>query len=375
MSEPDDRFEKLARPGVRALKPYVPGKPVEELERELGITGAVKLASNENPLGPSPRAITAAAEALAQVSSYPDSGHTVLRRRLAERLGVGEAELLVTNGADDLIHHVASAFCRPGIDQIVTPRVGFISYRLAAELREVPLVQTALTAELRPDVDALCAAFGPATRVVYLGHPNNPTGAALRRDELERILREAPPDAIVVLDEAYHEFARVLCDDYPSGLDYYRRGARDTLIVARTFSKAYGLAGLRIGYAVCAPGLATYLDRVRRPFNVNTVGQVAAIAALGDEDHVARTVEVTRRGMALLGRELGALGLKVYPSAANFVLVDVGGPSQPIYDALLRRGVIVRPMGGWGLPTCVRVSIGTSEQCERAVAAFRAVAS
>jgi histidinol-phosphate aminotransferase len=366
-------IDELARPGVRALSPYQPGKPVEELERELGITGAIKVASNENPLGPSPRAIAAAGAALADAHYYPDSGQVVLRRALAARLGVTPAEVLVSNGADDLLHHLVSAFCRPGVDQVVTPRYGFISYRLAAQLRDVPFVETAATAALRPDVDALCAAFGPATRVVFLGHPGNPTGAALTRAELERVLAAAPPHAIVVLDEAYHEFARVLLDDYPSGLDYHRRGARRSLVVARTFSKAYGLAGLRVGYAVADPGLVGYLDRVRRPFNVNSIGQAAALAALDDDDHVARTVELTRSGMAFLRRELTALGAVAHPSAANFVLVDVGREAQPCYEALLRRGVIVRPMTAWGLPRCVRVSIGTAEQCERVVAAFRAV--
>jgi histidinol-phosphate aminotransferase len=363
-------FAAFARPGVRALAPYQPGKPVEDLERELGITGAVKVASNENPLGPSPRAIEGARRALATAHLYPDAGQTALRRALAAHLEVEVEEVVVTNGADDLLHHIVSAFCRPGVDQVVTPRHGFISYRLAAQLRDVQLVETPLTATLRVDVDALIAALGPTTRVVFLGHPNNPTGAALTRPELARVLAAAPAGTIVVLDEAYHEFARAFAADYPSGLEHHRRATHPALIVARTFSKAYGLAGLRVGYAVAPAGVVELLDRVRRPFNVNAIGQAAAIEALADQAHVERTVEVTRAGMASLVGALGALGLTTYPSIANFVLVDLGRPAAPVYYDLLRRGVIVRPMVAWGLPSCLRVSIGTADECGRVAAAF-----
>ena len=365
-----DRF--AVPPHVAALEPYQPGKPIEELERELGITGIVKLASNENPLGPSPRALEAARAALAAAHLYPDGSGFALRRALVERLAVEAGEVALGAGSNEIIHLLVRTFCRPGEDQVVTHRHAFISYVIAARTHGVEVIETAVRpGDLGCDVDALCAAFGPRTRIVFLANPNNPTGAHLTPAELERILAAAPPRALVVIDEAYHEYAAPLGDDYPSSQDYRRE--RPWIVTLRTFSKIYGLAGLRVGYAVADRRVVAELDRVRRPFNVSSVAQAAALAALDDADHVAASVEAARRGLPALAAGLGALGLRVLPTLGNFLLCDLGRPAAPVYQALLARGVIARPRGAWGLPDHLRISLGSPPEIERALSAVRAV--
>jgi len=365
-----DRFAVPAH--VAALEPYQPGKPIEELERELGITGIVKLASNENPLGPSPRAIEAARAALGTAHLYPDGSGFALRGALAARLGVEPGEVALGAGSNELIHLLVRTFCRPGEDQMVTHRHAFISYVIAARTHGVDAIETAVRPDdLGCDVDALIAAFGPRTRLVYLANPNNPTGAHLTRAELERILAAAPPRALVVIDEAYHEYAAALDPGYPASQPYRRE--RPWIITLRTFSKIYGLAGLRVGYAVADRRVVAELDRVRRPFNVSSLAQAAALAALDDTDHVARSVAAARTGLPALAAGLGALGLRVLPSLGNFLLCDLGRPAAPVYQALLARGVIARPMGAWGLASHLRISLGTPPDIERALAAVRAV--
>jgi histidinol-phosphate aminotransferase len=361
-------FRSIVPENVQKLRPYQPGKPVEELERELGITGAIKIASNENPLGPSPRAIEAARRAVAGVHFYPDDCFQ-LRRELSMRLGVGPSELCFGAGSEEIIHMVVQAFCRPKVDQVLTHQYAFISYRLAAQVRDVPLVEAPVTDDLRCDVDALIDRIDSRTRVIFLATPNNPTGAHLERAELERLLDALPERTLLVVDEAYHEYARAGDPDYPSSQGY-RLGDRRGILTLRTFSKVYGLAGLRVGYAVGDPEICGYIDRVRRPFNVSSVAQAAALAALGDDEHVRRSTEAATAGIAALRSAVEALGLRSYPSLANFVLVDVGQKAEPVYEALLQRGVIVRPMGAWGLDRCVRISVGTPEQTERACLAL-----
>jgi histidinol-phosphate aminotransferase len=356
---------------IERLQPYQPGKPVEELERELGITGAIKMASNENPLGPSPLALEAARRAAADMHLYPDGASFALRRGLAARLGVDLDELVVGGGSNELIHLLVRTFCLPGRDEVVTHRHAFISYALAARTHGVDVVETPVTRELRCDVDALCAAFGPRTRLVFVANPNNPTGAHLTRAELEQILERAPERALVVVDEAYHEYAAALDPDYAAVQPY--RAARPAIVALRTFSKIYGMAGVRIGYAVCDRRAAHRLDQTRRPFNVGSVGQAAALAALDDEEHLERSREAARSGLAALTRGFSDLGLTVLPSLANFVLVDVGRDAGEIYAGLLQRGVITRPMAAWGLPRHLRVSIASAPDIARAVDAMAAV--
>ncbi|HKE14277.1 MAG TPA: histidinol-phosphate transaminase [Kofleriaceae bacterium] len=356
---------------IARLSPYLPGKPALQLERELGITGAIKMASNENPLGPSPRALEAARRAAGEMHLYPDGASFALRRGLAAHHGVDMDELVVGGGSNELIHLLVRTFCAPGRDEVVTHRHAFISYALAARTHGVDVVETPVTRELRCDVDALCAGFGPRTRLVFVANPNNPTGSHLTRAELEEVLERAPARALVVVDEAYHEYAAGLDPDYPAIEPY--RAERPAVVALRTFSKIHGMAGLRIGYAICDRRAARRLDQTRRPFNVTSVAQVAALAALDDREHVARSLEAAASGVAALTRGFSGLGLTVLPSLANFVLVDVGREADGVYQGLLERGVITRPMAAWGLPRHLRVSIASAPDIARAVDAMAAV--
>src|SRR6266545_2645470 len=344
---------------IGRLEPYQAGKPIEELERELGVTGVLKMASNESPLGPSSVALEAARRAMAEAHLYPDPSCFALRRGLAHRLGVDPAEIVIGGGSNELIHLLVRAFCLPGRDVVVTHRHAFISYVIAARTHGVEVIEAPVRADLRCDVDALCDAFGPRTRLVFVATPNNPTGAHLARGELEQILERAPARALVVVDEAYHEYAVALDADGARGFQSSQpyRSMRPALVTLRTFSKIYGLAGLRVGYAICDRRAANGLDRTRRPFNVNSVAQAAALAALEDEDHLARACEAARSGLAALASGFTALGLTVHPTLGNFLLVGLGRDASPIYQGLLRHGVITRPMGAWGLPQHLRVSL------------------
>ncbi len=367
-----DWFEQLVPPNVRELTAYQPGKPLAEVARELGIQDVIKIASNENPLGPSRKAVEGAQRALAEANVYPDNEAFLLRRELSSRLGVDPAELAFGSGSNELIHLLVRAFCRPGIDRVVTHRYAFLSYRQAAQTHGVLLTETGVRTDLGCDIDALIAGMTDDTRLVFLANPNNPTGAHLTRDELERVVEAVPQRAILVIDEAYHEYAVGMWPDYPSSQSYRLAGAR-LLVTLRTFSKIYGLAGMQIGYAVGDRRVIEILNRVRRPFNVSSVSQAAALEALSDTDHVARSIEVARDGIAALIRDVTPLGATVYPSLGNFVLVDIGRDAQAVYESLLRHGVIVRPMGAWGLPTCLRISVGTPAQISRLVAGLARV--
>jgi histidinol-phosphate aminotransferase len=307
---------------------------------------------------------------LSSIGSYPDGGCFRLRKVLAERVGVTPEELVFGAGSNELIHLVVSAFCRPRLDEVLTHQYAFISYRLAASSRDVPLVEAPVTSDLRCDVDALIACMSKRTRVIFLAHPNNPTGAHLTRAELERVIESAPRGALLVVDEAYHEFASAADAEYPSSQDY-RSQERRLILTLRTFSKAHGLAGLRVGYGIGDAEVIQYLDRIRRPFNVNAVAQAAAIAALDDTEHVRRSIEVATAGVRELRRGITELGLDTYPSLGNFVLVEVGEKAVATYEQLLRLGIIVRPLGAWGLPRHLRISAGTGEQNQRVLAALR----
>lgn len=364
-------FDTLAPDHVRNLPTYQPGKPVEELERELGLRGVVKMASNENPMGPSPLAIEAAARALGKSHLYPVDDAFYLRRAMAERLGVSPEGLIFGAGSNEIIYLILHALCRPGQDEVLTHQYAFISYRLAAMAHDVPFVEAPATADLACDVDALIAAMGPRTKVVLLANPNNPTGSHVRTSDFERILAALPPQAVLVMDEAYYEYAvsRGGASQYPSSLAY--QSERDPRILTlRTFSKIYGLAALRVGYGIGHPRVIGYIERVRRAFNINSVAQAAALAALDDEAHVARSQEAARAGIDALIAGVERLGLRAYPSLANFMLVGTGRDAEPIYKSLLAQGVIVRPMRAWGLPQHLRISAGTPSDTERTLAAL-----
>lgn len=355
----------LVTPTIESLVPYEGGKPIEELARELGITGAVKLASNENPLGPSPKALAVMRGILDKVHCYPDGAAWNLRKALAEHHGVAIEEVIQGNGSNELLDLFVRTFARPD-DHIVFAEPAFVVYRIAALAAGVPFTAVQLTNRTH-DLEAMAAAVTPRTRLVFVANPNNPTGTYVGRDKVEKFLASVPPEVIVVMDEAYIEYADA--PDFPDSMQLRR--LRERLIVVRTFSKIYGLAGLRVGYAVGPQRLIDYVNRVRAPFNVSTLGQAAAIAALSDTEHLARSRELNRSERARVSAELSRMGLDVAPSQANFVLVDLGRPARPIYDALLRKGVIVRPFGN--LPTCLRVTVGTAAENDRFLLGLREV--
>jgi histidinol-phosphate aminotransferase len=355
--------EDFVPPHVRDLDVYQPGKPIEELERELGISGAIKVASNENPLGPSPRAVAAVPPALAQLHLYPDAGGFALRRALGARYGLELAQLALGNGSNDLLYQLVLATCEP-TDEVLSHKYAFLSYRLAAQVAGRPFVAAPTTEDLACDVDALTAAITPRTKLVVLGTPNNPTGSVITRAGMERVLAALPARALLVIDEAYAEYAAAWPEvDHADGLAALRMDRR--VVVLRTFSKIYGLAGLRIGFAAADARVIDVLNRVGRTFHVSSLAQVGAVAALEDTEHVARSAAHARTAIERLRREVK--GGRVYPSLANFVLIDCGRPSQPIYDKLLRGGVIVRPMAAWGLPNHLRVSVGRDAEMPRVI--------
>jgi len=351
------------KPWVAALKPYEPGKPIEALERELGIAGAVKLASNENPLGPSPHALEAVRRALAGLHRYPDGTCFRLRSRLSEELGVEPRQLVFGCGADELLELVAKAFLGPG-DECVFAWPSFAMYPIVARGMGATPVAVPLDAELVHDLGAMIDALTPQTRVAIVCNPNNPTGTSVGAEAFDRFAARLPDDVVLLIDEAYVDFARR--PDFPDGLGWVAR--RPGTVVVRTFSKISGLAGLRVGFGVADPELAGYLERARHPFNVNVLAEAAALAALDDREHRERTVRGNAEGIAYLRRELAALGIETWPSEANFVLAR---PGPGVYEFLLREGVIVRPLGGFGLPEHVRITIGLPEENERLVKALR----
>lgn len=340
---------------IRSLVPYSPGKPIEEVEREYGIEDSVKLASNENPLGPSPRAIKALQERLHQLHLYPDGDCFYLKQSLAAKLGICSDTLIFGNGSNEIIELAVRTFMRPG-DEAVVAHQAFVVYRLVVQAvgghcKIVPL------RDFTHDLDAMARAITPRTRVLFLANPNNPTGTIYRKEEWERFLERVTADILVIVDEAYFEY--VGDTDYPDSLVYH--GERRALLTLRTFSKLYGLAGLRIGYGIGTKRMIDLMHRVRQPFNVNAAAQWAASAALEDHEHVKRSLAVNDEGMHYLREEIAKLGLEQIPSQANFILIRVE-KSQAVFDRLLRRGVIVRPMGGYDLPEYIRVTIGKSRE-------------
>ena len=354
------------RPSVQRLAPYVPGRPVEEVEAEYGISGAVKLASNENPLGPSPKAIAAALAATASVHSYPDGSGTFLRRALAARHGVPAEQVLLGCGSCELIDIVVRAFVDPG-EEVVVPAGIFRMFPVAVGRAGGVFVEVPTRPGHRPDVEAMKRRVGPQTKVVALANPNNPTGAYLPKADLDQLLDGLPGHVVVVIDEAYFEFASET-PDYPNALEYMKAG--HDVVVLRTFSKIYGLAGLRIGYAFAPPEIAAAMNKVREPFNTTGPAQAAAMAALDDEEHCERTKALVRAERPFLAAELARRGAVVNPSLGNFLLVELPIPFGPLEPEFARRGVILRPMGGWGFPLAFRLSVGTHEENLRFLAVF-----
>ncbi|MFO1420506.1 MAG: histidinol-phosphate transaminase [Candidatus Competibacteraceae bacterium] len=367
-------FLSLAAPGVRTLQPYQPGKPESELRREYGLSHIVKLASNENPLGPSPRALSAIRDALSGLARYPDGNGFELKSALSAKLGVSMATLTLGNGSNDVLELAARAFLTPeheavfsehafAVYPIVTQAIGATARVAKAHSpeREMPYGH---------DPAALLALINDRTRIVFVANPNNPTGTWLKTAELRGLLEAVPESVIVVVDEAYFEYVEADAD-CPNALRWLDRFPN--LIVTRTFSKAYGLAGLRVGYAVSHPQVADLLNRVREPFNVNSVALVAAAAALDDFGHLERSRAVNRAGMKQLRDTCRQLGLNVLPSVGNFLCIDVGRPGREVFLELLKRGVIARPVDNYGLPSFLRISIGTEAENARLIESLRDV--
>ncbi len=349
----------LATPGVRGLEPYQPGKPIDELEREYGVRNVIKLASNENPLGPSPLALEAARAALKDIARYPDGNGFALKKRLADKHGVALSQITLGNGSNDILEFSTRAFVTPE-NEVVFSAHAFAVYPIVTRAVGATAVVTKAK-QWGHDLAAMQQAITPRTRLIFIANPNNPTGTWLKSGELEAFIRAVPEHVLVVLDEAYFEY---VCEpDYPDTMAWVARFPN--LIVTRTFSKAFGLAGLRVGYGVSSTAVADMLNRVRQPFNVNSIALAAAGAALQDMAHVERTVALNRQGMRELTDGFDRLGLKFIPSVGNFVCVDLGCPAASAYEALLREGVIVRPVANYGMPNHLRVTVGSAPENER----------
>lgn len=357
----------LVTASIESIAPYQAGKPLDELARELGITDAIKLASNENPMGPSPKAVLAIQRALTELHRYPDAATYRLREKLSQKLGVPMNEILPGNGSNELLELLVGTFATPE-QHIVFGDPAFVVYKLSSLSHGVPFTAVPLNDNTH-DLDALAAAITPKTRLLFVCNPNNPTGTYVGQAALEKFLVQIPKDVIVVLDEAYIEYADA--PDFPNGLKL--RHLHENLVIARTFSKIYGLAALRVGYIVAPARLIDYVNRVRAPFNVGTLGQVAAIAALDDEEYLERGFEMNRQERNRLAEGLTRLGCKVWPSQANFIYCDVGRPSKAVYDALLHQGVIVRPIGA--TPTDIRITVGLPAENDRLLLAMQGVLS
>ena len=343
---------------IRSIDPYRPGQPVEEVERELKIH-AIKLASNENPLGPSPLAVEAARNFLDSLHRYPDGSGYYLRQKLSARLGVEMDKIVLGQGSCELIDLFARILLDAG-DEALTCAGSFPLYYSAVRATGADLVAVPLR-EYTFDLDALAAAVSPRTRLIFLANPNNPTGTCFSADAFDAFLSRVPENVVVVLDEAYYEY--VALKNYSRSLDLVRAGKN--LVVLRTFSKAYGLAGMRIGYGIGPEDLLAQLNKVRAPFNTTSIGQVAALAALDDARHLARSVEMNRAGLTQLGQGLALLGVTFVPSVANFVFVELGSGGEARADELLRLGVIVRPLAWMGFPQAIRITVGSREENEK----------
>jgi len=361
------QWESLANEHILGIAPYEPGKPIEELERELMIHNPIKLASNENPLPPSDRVQKAIIAALSSLDRYPDGSGFYLRQALAKKHGVMPDQVVLGNGSNELIELLVRSFLRPG-DEAVVPHPSFVVYPMIVQAAGGVRVMVMLK-DFRLDLDAMARAITPMTKIVFVANPNNPTATIVTRDEVEHFMSRVPERTIVVFDEAYIEFA--MGPDFPDTLSYVKQGRK--LVVLRTFSKAASLAGLRVGYGIADADAVALMNRIRQPFNVNSLAQVAALAALDDEAHTLECVRMIEAGRHFLYDEFKRIGLQYVPSRANFILVDVGRNAADIYQKLLHQGVIVRPMTPFGLETALRITVGTPEENRTLVKALRVV--
>lgn len=354
-------------PYILAIQPYKPGKPIEELEREYGITDSVKLASNENPLGPSPKAVAAMQAAMDRLHRYPDGSGYYLVEKLAAKLGILKESIVLGNGSDEVIGMLTRALLQPEDEAIMTDP-SFLMYEILVQSVGARPVFVPLSS-LAIDLDAVCNNITPNTRMIFLTNPNNPTGTIITRAMFQAFLDRVPPEIVIVVDEAYIEFARE--SDCLNGLDFCL-GNRPVAVL-RTFSKAYGLAGIRIGYGVMPPEMAALLHRVRQPFNANSLAQAGAAAALDDEEFLSKTVSLIHTEIDFLQQALKGMGVTCFPTQSNFFLIDVRQDADAFFQAMLTEGVIVRSMVSYGYPQYIRVNAGLRRENERFLAAFKKV--
>jgi len=352
-------IKRLVREGIEDLVPYPPGKPIEELERELGISNSIKLASNENPLGPSPKAIEIIRGKLYTINRYPDGSGFYLKTKLAEKLAIAEDKIILGNGSNELIELSVRTFLNPG-EEAIQPFPTFLVYEKIVRAAGGTMVSIPLK-EFHVNLAGIRDSIGPKTKLIFLANPNNPTGFALSGSDLAGFLEDLPHDLVIVLDEAYIEFVRD--ETVSTGLKLL--GRHPHLLVIRTFSKLYGLAGLRIGYGISSTELIGYMNRVRQPFNANTLAQAGAMAALDDEEFVEATLNLVRQGLEQLTTGLREMGLSYLPTQTNFFLIKTPIPGKSLYEKMLRRGVIVRAMDSFGLPDYIRINVGLPEENDR----------
>jgi histidinol-phosphate aminotransferase len=356
-----------ANPQLRELVAYEPGKPIEDVARELGLEPSqiIKLASNENPLGPSPKAVAAMREALEKTHIYPDGGGYYLREALAAQFGLQRPQVILGNGSNEIIEFVGHAFLKPG-DEIIASCHAFVIYKLTAQLFGAKTVEVP-DPHFTHDLDAMADAITPRTKVIFVANPNNPTGTLVGQAAIDRFVQRVPPHVVIVFDEAYHEYL----DPAPDTLKFLREG-RPNILILRTFSKILGLAALRIGYGLGSPELVEVLQKTREPFNTNSIAQAAALAALADTEHQNATRELARVGRITLEAAFTALGLRYVPGTANFVLVNVGD-GKAVFHKLMQRGVIVRDMVPYGQPEWIRVTVGTAYENAQFIDALRQI--
>jgi len=360
----------LAKDGVMSIKPYEPGKPIEDVSRELGIPeeDIIKMASNENPLGPSPLGVQAIKDCADKVNFYPDGDCFYLKQDLAKHLGTKPENILMGNGSNDVLQIIADTFLKPK-DEVIYFKHAFVVYILATKIADATPVVVDVRDDYSQDLDAVLDAITDRTKLIFIANPNNPTGTMSTAEQVDQFMRFIPDDVIVVFDEAYYEY--VDREDFPQTLKYVNEGRN--VITCRTFSKIYGLAGLRVGYGIAKPELVEIMNKVRQPFNVSMVAQAAARASLRDKDHVEKSIKINCEGKIYLCSQFESMGLDYVPSEGNFILLHLGRPGLDVMKELLKMGVIVRPLVGYELPNSVRITIGTREQNEKLIASLRQV--
>ena len=367
-----DKIDKLFRKEIEDIPVYIPGKPIEEVQRMLGLKRVIKLASNENPLGPSPKAVSAVKKVLKDMNRYPDAASWYLKAKIATTLKTNIDRIICGNGSDEVIILTMKAFVDKA-DEVIIARPTFLIYQVAAGIAGANIKFIPLTKELKYDLEAMKKAVTDKTKIIFIANPDNPAGTYVTRKDLDDFFDGLPDGVIVYLDEAYFELARHLAGDYPSGLDYLDN--RPNLIVARSFSKIYGLAGLRIGYGITSPRIVNYLDKFRDPFNVNCLAQAAACAAMDDKKFVDRTLKLVKEERQFIYDSLDKMGLEYVKTVTNFMMINVKKDSQKVFEDMICNGVIVRDMKAWGYDTFIRVSVGTRRENEIFIETLKKVLS